>query len=161
MAKEKLDFDAFIAHVSPPYQPDMLALNDRLLKEGLNLKVEQAANGPVASYMLNKKTVFNFIFRKSGMQMRLYGENLASYENLLTDLPAEMNKAIEKAGVCRRLSGTAPCSDRCPMGYVFHFKGNEVKKCRYGMIMPANDVTFPALFKLIDSEIACRKGAAA
>lgn len=160
MPKEKLGFDAFIIAVPPMYQQDMRTFHEKLLAQGLGLKVEQAANGPVASYLLNKKTVFNCVFRKTGMLVRLYGENLAGYENLLKNLPAEMVKAFEKASVCKRLANTAPCSDRCPMGYVFNFQDAQVKKCRYNILLPVSDESLPIIINLIENEIALREAAA-
>jgi hypothetical protein len=161
MPKEKLGFDAFIIAVPPMYEQDMRIFHEKLLTQGLELKVEQAASGPVASYTLNKKTVFNCVFRKNGMFVRLYGEHLAEYENLLENLPEDMVKAFEKAAVCKRLAGTAPCSDRCPMGYVFHFRGAEVKKCRYSLLLPVGDESLPIITALIENEIALRKAMAA
>ncbi len=154
--KETLTFESFIANVYPPYQQDLTALHEKLLAQGLTFKAEQAASGPVISYQLNKKTVFNFIFRKSGMLVRLYGENLHRYEGLLENLPESLNKAIIKASICKRLTATAPCNSRCPMGYTFHFQGQEVKKCRYNIILPVDDETLPIILNLVEQEIAAR-----
>ena len=51
---------------------------------------------------LNKKTVMNWVFRKSGVLARIYG-NVGKYKDLIAALPAYMQKKIITSRNCKRL----------------------------------------------------------
>ncbi|MET3573981.1 hypothetical protein ABID13_005649 [Enterocloster citroniae] len=41
-----------------------------------------------------KKTVMDWVFRKSGVLALIYGDNAGKYEDIITSLPADMRKKM-------------------------------------------------------------------
>ena len=75
MAKEKGSFKEFLSAVAPEYQSFVEKLNNKLIEQGCDLVIKEAKSGYAASYQLEKKTVMNWVFRKSGVLARIYGDN--------------------------------------------------------------------------------------
>ena len=71
MAKEKASFKDFLSSVAPEYQTFVEELNNKLIELGCDLVVKEAKSGYTASYQFKKKTVMNWVFRKSGILARI------------------------------------------------------------------------------------------
>ena len=72
-----MSFDDFIVIVEPQYQGFSRSINDQLLTNGCKLKMASANIGYVVSYQhgRKKRVVLNFVFRKTGLVARIYGNN--------------------------------------------------------------------------------------
>lgn len=137
MAKEEIKFEDFLADVSLLNQDFVNETHSFLLNNGCKYKIEAAKSGFVVSYSHpeTKKVVVNYVFRKSGLIIRIYGDNINKYADILDKLPDGMVKAIQKAPVCKRLVDPEKCNSRCAMGYQFNLKGTDYQKCRYSSFM--------------------------
>ena len=50
-------------------------------------EIKEAKSGPILSYTKDRKALLNYVYRKSGIKVRLYAAGIAAYEkgrNLLT-----------------------------------------------------------------------------
>ena len=94
MAKEKASFKEFLAAVVPEHEAFVEELNNKLIEQGCSLVIKEAKSGYAASYQLEKKTVMNWVFRKSGILARIYGDNAGKYEDIIASLPADMRKKM-------------------------------------------------------------------
>ena len=119
MAKEKGSFKEFLSAVAPEYQSFVEKLNNKLIEQGCDLVIKEAKSGYAASYQLEKKTVMNWVFRKSGVLARIYGDNAGKYEDIIASLPAEMQKKMTTSRDCKRLIDPTACSDTCVKGFVY------------------------------------------
>lgn len=134
------NFSNFMMSVPESEQGMVLEL-DRLLREhGFTSDIKLAKNGYVVSYIKKEgktqTTIANFVFRKSGMKIRIYASNVAKYQEFLDTLPKKMKAEIIKAGDCKRLFDPTACNQRCKMGLTFQMDGKTYKKCRYMAFMP-------------------------
>ena len=157
--KEKHTFDQFLTDVSPDNLPFVLEAHENLSQKGYRTKVALAKNGYVLSYLhpKTKKTLLNYVFRKSGMLLRLYGDHYESYLDLVGSLPGPILTQIGKHPDCKRLLDPLACSSRCPMGYAFMAGDTLYRKCRYGcFLLPVNGETAPHLRALIERETRAR-----
>lgn len=130
MEKHKLGFAEFLAAVDSDNQPVVTTLHEAFLAHGCKIEVKEAKSGYVVSYVLHKKTVANFVFRKSGLLIRIYANHVQSYMDFLNTLPDAMVQAIETASICKRLIDPDDCNSKCAMGYDFLLRGNRLQKCR-------------------------------
>lgn len=156
MEIQKPTFDQFISDVDLSQMPYTMQIHAYLTRNGCQTKVETAKSGYVVSYTLNpgKKVIANFVFRKKGLFIRIYGDHVAKYNELLDTLPEKMQSAIENAGVCRRLLDPTKCNSRCPMGNVFTLRGETHKKCRYGNFLFYIDAeSVSAIQALLENEL--------
>ena len=137
MAKDKIPFEDFLMEVDPAQQGFVMQLNDYLTAKGCILKIQTAKSGFVVSYAddKTKKVLINYVFRKKGMLVRIYGDHINQYQEYLDTLNDTMFKEVDKASICRRLADPTKCNARCPMGYTFAMRGNDYIKCRYGSFM--------------------------
>ena len=131
MAGEKITFEQFLQTVEAEYQAFVEALHSYLLENGCKVIFEEKKSGYLASYKYGKppKSVANFVFRKNGILVRIYGEYIGGYPDFLNTLPSEMVQSIENAGICKRLVNGG-CSPKCS-GYDFTIAGKRLQKCRY------------------------------
>ena len=162
MAKEEYSFEDFLANVNPVYHEFVTGLNAHISGKGCGTKLEMAKSGFVLSYLVGKKkkTMLNFVFRKDGLVIRIYADNLSSYAGLLDGLPQEMKETMAKAPLCKRLHDPTACSSRCPMGYTYTLEGNEYKKCRYSAVMFAVKQEYiPAIEEIVKKELEARLSA--
>ena len=118
MAKEKASFQEFLSVVVPKHQAFAKELNNKLIAQGCSLVIKEAKNGYAASYQFEKKTVMNWVFRKSGILARIYGDNAGKYEDIVTSLPADMQKEMTTSRDCKRLIDPTACSDTCGKGFL-------------------------------------------
>lgn len=161
-AKETYTFDQFLAEVNPEHLPFVMGIHEALLRKGYSTKVELAKNGFVVSYLQpkTKKTLLNYVFRKGGMQARVYGDHFAQYLPVVQTLPPTMVKQIAKQPDCKRLLNPTSCNSRCTMGFAFTIDETLYQKCRYGcFLFPVTSESIPYLQSLIESEAAAREAA--
>ena len=70
MAKGKGSFKEFLSAIAPEHQVFVEKLNTELIEQGCDLVIKEAKSGYTASYQLEKKTVMNWVFRKTGVFAR-------------------------------------------------------------------------------------------
>lgn len=130
MEQNKPGFAEFFAAVDCENQPFITALHEEFVAHGCKIQVKEAKSGYVVSYVLHKKTVANFVFRKAGIFIRIYANHVQSYMDFLDTLPHALIETIETAPVCKRLIDPNDCNSKCAMGYDFLLRGNRLQKCR-------------------------------
>jgi len=156
---DNLQFSDFLNNVDIIYRDFVTELHGFLTENKAKIKIELAKNGYVVSYThaSNKKVIFNYVFRKSGVIMRIYADNLNNYIDIIEGMPEKTLKKILAAGDCKRLLDPAKCNSRCPMGYIFKINENEYKKCRYNCFMiPLNNENIPTLKQMVENEVLHR-----
>lgn len=132
---EKYTFQEFLDSVDAENQKFVSDLHEELTGRGCKAEVKLAKSGYVVSYILNKKTIANYVFRKKGLAARIYAGHIAGYMEVLEDLPDGMARAVQEAPVCKRLINPAACNQKCSMGYDFILKGERLQKCRNNAFM--------------------------
>ena len=158
MGKEKGSFQTFLSTVSPEYQGFVAKLNNKLIEEGCELMIKEVKSGYTASYQLEKKTVMNWVFRKSGIWARIYGDNADKYEETIASLPVDMQKKMTTSRDCKRLIDPDACSNTCVKGFVYVLNDNSYKKCRNdGMLFLLTNETAEYIAELVCTEVAVRK----
>ncbi|WNX85926.1 hypothetical protein RWV98_06565 [Agathobaculum sp. NTUH-O15-33] len=158
MAKEKGSFKEFLSAVAPEHQAFVEKLNNQLMQQGCDLVIKEAKSGYAASYQLEKKTVMNWVFRKSGILARIYGDNASRYEDIIASLPADMQKKMTASRDCKRLIDPNDCSATCVKGIVYALNGDTHKKCRNdGMFFLLTNETAEHIAKLVCAEVNVRK----
>ena len=160
MAKEKASFKEFLSTVAPEHQAFVEKLNDKLIEQGCDLVIKEVKSGYAASYQLQKKTVMNWVFRKSGVLARVYGDNASKYEDTIASLPADMQKKMATSRDCKRFIDPNACSDTCVKGFVYALNGDTHKKCRNdGMFFQLTNETAEHIAGLVCAEVIVRKSA--
>lgn len=134
MAKT-IEFDEFITSVSEENQQFVSDLHQELINHGCTINIKEAKSGYVVAYLYQKKTIANYVFRKKGMFIRIYGAHVKEYEDILDTFPSDMINAISKAQICKRLVDPNACNPKCSMGYDFMMKDEHYQKCRNGAFM--------------------------
>ena len=158
MVKEKVSFKEFLLEIAPEHRAFVEKLNNKLIEQGCNLVVKEAKSGFAASYQFDKKTVMNWVFRKSGVMARIYGDNAGKYEDIIASLPADMQKKMTTSRDCKRLIDPNACSDTCVKGFVYALNGNIHKKCRNdGMFFLLTNETAEHIARLVCAEVTVRK----
>ena len=132
MEKVVYSFEDFWADVDPQYRDFVNTIHEALQKI-CKVKVESKANGFFVSYahIKSKRSLLNFLFRKKGLMVRIYGDNIGKYGDFIDLLPEKMEKEIGKANLCRRLVNPEDCNPKCALGYDFSIRGKRYQKCRY------------------------------
>lgn len=156
MGKEEFKYEDFLGAVNPIYADFVNQTNDFLIQNGCKIKIDLAKNGYLVSYShaKTKRVVANFVFRKNGLVIRIYGDYINKYIDFAETLPAAMIKSIEKAPVCKRLIDPTTCNSRCSMGYDFTIKGVQYKRCKYNCFMfEINDDNIPFVKAFLENEI--------
>ncbi len=136
MAKEKGSFKEFLSAVAPEYQAFVKKLDNKLMEQGCETR-HQRSEKRLYRFISTKKTVMNWVFRKSGILARIYGDNAGRYEDIIASLPADMQKKMTTSRDCKRLIDPNACSDTCVKGFVYTLNGNAHKKCRNDAIFSA------------------------
>lgn len=156
----EIKFEDFMMTVPERNQEFVMNLHEFLLSKDCKLEMKQAKMGYVASYKFDKKTVLNWVFRKAGIFARIYGDNIGSYNEIIADLPAEMQKKMISSSDCKRLINPTACSKTCRMGFVFEIDNQTHKKCRnMGMMFLLTDESQNEIKKIIEAEINARSAA--
>lgn len=160
MTKENGSFQAFLSAVAPEHQTFVERLHNKLIEQGCSLVIKEAKSGYTASYQLKKKTVMNWVFRKSGLLARIYGDHAGKYEDVIASLPDDMQKKMTASRDCKRLIDPNACSDTCVRGFVYALNGETYKKCRNdGMFFPLTNETAKHIAELVCAEVAVRMSA--
>lgn len=155
MASKYEDFLNVVEKDNLAFVNDMHKL---FLDEGCKLEIKEAKAGYVVSYlnMKNKKKItrMNYVFRKSGMMVRIYARYIDRYQALLDTLPDAMKKNIIKAGDCKRLTGVSQCSPSCTAGYDFMMDGVNYRKCKNSAFFwKVNPESQTYIKKMIENEL--------
>jgi hypothetical protein len=135
-----------------------VGIDNYLTEKGCARKIESAKSGYRASYSINKRALFNFVFRKKGLHTRVYGDNVMGYAGFPASMPESMIKVMVKSTDCKRLT-VAPdaCTPSCKMGYEFTINGEDLKKCRFNcFFFHVTDESLPYIKSLIENELAER-----
>lgn len=156
---KKLGFEDFITTVFAQDQDFVKALHNKLTERGCKIEVKSARSGYVVSYIIGKKTIANYVFRKKGLLVRIYANHIDQYKEVLDTLPDELVQTVQNAPDCKRLIDPGSCNPRCSMGYDFWIKGEHCRKCRNGAFMfLICDQNNPYIETLLLSEAeACKK----
>lgn len=151
-------FSDFLTTVPEEQQGFVSALHEQLIEKGCTIKIKEAKSGYAVSYLWANKTIMNWVFRKSGILARIYGDNAAQYEPIITSLASDMQKKMTGSRDCKRLKDPAACSDTCVMGFVYELDGITHQKCRNdGMFFLLSDRTGQHIQALIEAELAVRQ----
>lgn len=159
--KEKtvIPYEDFVAAVAPATQPALAELDGLMRGGGCEVGIEPAKSGYVVSYRhpAGGRVLANFVFRKKGLVIRIYADNILKYMEILEGLPTAMRRKLAKAPLCRRLVNPSLCTPHCPKGYEFILEGESHQKCRYNcfMFLLEPEAT-PAIRGLLEAELACR-----
>ncbi|MDD3333995.1 MAG: hypothetical protein PHI98_00620 [Eubacteriales bacterium] len=158
MPKEKVSFMEFLSTVSPEQHAFVETLHNKLMAQGCTLDSKEAKSGYAASYQLDKKTIMNWVFRKSGLWARIYGDNVGKYEDVIASLPDDMQNQMTASRDCKRWMDPNACSATCVKGFVYTLNGVIYKKCRNdGMLFLLTDKTVESIAALVCAEVTARK----
>ena len=141
--------DDFLKEVEPAHQAFARATHEMLTIGGYKIKMESKASGMFVSYSYpkTKRSLLNFLFRKSGLLVRLYPDN-ASTPFSMDNLPASMEEELYKAPDCKM------CSEKCTKGNKFLLRGQTYDKCRYNSFMfVVTEESKPVITKWIETEV--------
>lgn len=154
MAVQKLGFDEFIASVPEDCVDFVKDTHTLFTGAGCKIVVKEAKSGYVVSYVLNKKTVVNYVFRKQGLIIRIYANHVINYIDFLDTLPDDVKRAIKDTPDCRRLIDPNACNPKCAMGFDFVIDGARCQKCRYTAFMILVDAeTKPHIRSFLEREL--------
>lgn len=135
MEQVQLGFENFIATVDDGNKEFVTGLHQDFTAHNCKIGVKEAKSGYVVSYTFNKKTIANFVFRKTGLIIRIYANHIGEYMSFLETFPDTMAKTIEEASNCKRLMNPEDCNSKCAMGYSFMLRGQHLQKCRNNAFM--------------------------
>ncbi|MCL2838759.1 MAG: hypothetical protein FWE04_06845 [Oscillospiraceae bacterium] len=157
MAAEKISFEQFLEAVDENYKPFIQNLHSYLSDNSCKAAFEEKKSGFIASYKYGKppRALAYMFFKKNGMLVRIYGENVSEYNDFLNTLPPEMVQSIAGAGICGRLVNNT-CSLKCT-GYDFTIGDEHFQKCRYNCFeFSVTDENNPYIKLFVESEIKAR-----
>lgn len=148
-------FLMFINDIPTELQDYVLSLDKFLGEKECEREIKSAKSGFVTSYINpnTEKTLLNYVFRKTGVKMRIYAAGVSNYDTILDEFPEKMKKEIKKASDCKKLTG-GTCSPTCPAGYTFFMDGVEYKKCRsMAFFHDLNQESCDFILQLLKSEL--------
>lgn len=127
-----IQFEDFLSILNAEEVPLAVKINDLYLSGGCKRDIKESTSGYTVSYVsgATKKTLANFICRKTGLKIRITPQKPFECGELLQDLPQNMKKDMIRGNTCKRLSGENVCNPRCLMGYSFTVEGETYNKCR-------------------------------
>lgn len=127
-----IQFEEFLSILNEKEVPLANAINDLYLSAGSKRNIKESASGFTVSYIsgANKKTLANFVCRKTGLKIRITPEKPFDCAELLNELPKNMRADMIRGNTCKRLLGENVCNPRCAMGYAFTLDGETYSKCR-------------------------------
>jgi len=136
MTKIKYSFNDFIVNAGSKDQAFYQRLDKLLLDGGYHSKVEEKKSGYAVSYVNSKKknTLLNFVTRKKGILVRIYGDHTEEYMQVFESLPISMKKEIKKGQDCKRMLDEKACNPKCKMGINILLDGEMHGKCRYSAL---------------------------
>lgn len=160
MAKTVVPFEIFLVTVPEEHREFVEQTHGWLVEKGYTIKIAEAKNGFVVSYNHpeTKNVLLNYVFRKKGVIMRIYADNVIAYLDFLAGLPGGLRRDIAKSPNCRRMLSPDACNPRCKMGYDFILDGERFQKCRMNAFMiHLDDETKPVLTDFLTHEVRARK----
>ena len=149
-------FNMFLNTVNECFRDFVSQINEYLTANGCKCDIKLQKSGYVVSYVLNssKRTLATFVFRKTGMKLRIYPEHIQEYQGFLDTLPEKVKKEIRKASVCKRLINPADCNPKCIMGYTFVLDWEQYQKCRYMAFQPTlSEENNPYIKQFLEKEL--------
>lgn len=157
MTKNMNSFNEFLSTVAPEHQSFVENLNEKLIDQGCDLIIKKAKSGYTVTYQLNKKSIMNWVFRKTGMLARIYGDYACKDGDILTSLPADMQEKMTNSRDCIRLIDPDACSPVCVQGFIYPLNGETHKKCRNnGMFFPLTNESAEHIDRLVCKEVTVR-----
>ena len=125
------NFFPFLQDIPSEHHSFVLELDEYLTARGSKRRIKAAKSGFVTSYSSpsSGRALLNYVFRKSGVKMRIYAQHIGEYPEVLNSFPDSMKADIQKAGNCKKLTG-ANCTPTCTAGYTFFMDGREYRKCK-------------------------------
>jgi hypothetical protein len=156
MEKIHYGFKDFLSQVEKHNKDFVKNTHDLLVKEEYKVKIEAKKAGMFISYTdpKSKKVLLNFLFRKQGLNIRLYADINGRYAKFFKTFPVAMEKEIAKATVCKRLIDLNECWDKCSMGYDVYIGKNHYQKCRFSCFQfLITDESIPILSDFIKKEL--------
>jgi len=160
MPKASIPFSAFVEAAGVEHTDFINSFHEYMTEQDCKAEIKEAANGYVVSYVHkpSKRTVANYVFRKEGLIMRMYADNVASYMEILEKWPDSMKEKVQKAGTCKRTLNPEECNARCIGSFDFILDGERRQPCRYnGLMFVLNDETKPYVRGMMEREIEARK----
>ena len=148
-------FMLFLNDIPAESQGFVLELDKYLTSKGSKRTIKAAKSGFVTSDSspLTGRALLNYVFRKTGVKMRIYAQSIGTYADMLSDFPENMKNDIREAGDCKKLCGLN-WSPTCPGGYSFSMDGEEYKKCKnMAFFHSLTEENYDAIEKLIRSEL--------
>lgn len=155
MVEKSEQYYEFLDTVDDVNKKSVDEITDLFLKHNCKIEIKDAKSGFVVSYVLCdvKRTVANFVFRKSGLKLRIYPEHIHQYEDFLNSLPESMKREIRKATVCKRLIDPNACNPRCKKGYDFVMDRERYQKCRNtAFLHDLNSESSPFILMFLEKE---------
>lgn len=125
-------FEDFLNILNADEVPLAITINDLYISSGCTREIKESASGFTVSYLsgTTKKTLANFICRKTGLKIRITPQKPFDCAELLYDLPDNMKKDMVRGNTCKRLLSENVCNPRCLMGYTFTLDNEVYNKCR-------------------------------
>ena len=155
MPKSEFQFSDFFLEVPDENKDFVSTVHELFTNDGYKIKIEPKPIGYMLTYLhpKTKHSLLNFVFRKNGMYIRLYGANCNSYQDVLDRLPQSMVAQMKKAGDCPRLLGQDKCSSKCAMGYDFTIGDTRFQKCRIAcFFLQVDEESMPFLLEMAQRE---------
>lgn len=147
------DFNEFLETVEESSRGFVAELNEFLLANECKCVIKEAKSGPVVTYLHDKKTLLNFVHRKSGTQARIYAAHAGEYGDFLDTLPEKVKNKTKKSSDCRKLTGTGD-DPKCSGGYEFTMDGEVYQKCRNNaFLIPLSEENNPFIRKFLEKEL--------
>ncbi len=136
MDKLKHTFEEFILNAGKDDQAFYKRINQAVTEAGYQSKVELKKSGYAVSYANKKKkrTLLNFVSRKKGILVRVYGDHSEEYIQYFDSLPNSMKMEIKKGQDCKRLLDKNACNSKCKKGINIGLSGEVLGKCRYSAL---------------------------
>lgn len=127
-----IQFEEFLSILNDREVPLAIPIDEMYLSGGSKRNIKESASGFTVSYLsgATKKTIANFVCRKTGLKIRITPEKPFDCGELLNDLPENMRTDMIRGNTCKRLLGENVCNPRCAMGYAFTLDGEYYSKCR-------------------------------
>ena len=150
----KIECEEFLQSVEESERGFVEELHGFLSENGCKCDIKESKSGFVVSYFRDKKTLMNYVQRKTGTKARIYAANVGSYQELLNTLPPNMKAGIVKAQPCKRLLDPTACNPKCSMGYIFEMDGELYKKCRnVAFFFGLSEENDPFIRKFLEKEL--------
>lgn len=129
---KEIVFNDFLGQLKTEESALAEVIDGLFMQGGCKREIKKSASGYTVSYLSakTKKTLANFVCRKTGLKIRLMPPKPFECDDMVGSLPDNMRKDMTRGNECKRLSGADVCNPRCQMGYSFTVEGEKYNKCR-------------------------------